>query len=338
MNMKTAFLKATHPVRKLYRREHTVIGRQRLSLLLFCYLPILLIGVAANFMGLTQPTASFFSYTHTVALIAAAAVFWMFCRRRFDVGVTFSAFTILGQAIISIEMVYCALQPSDYYAMLIMANMVLLALNTMVAMAAYMKKTTTLLGFASLAVYIVCAVLADDPHLRSFIGVFTIAFLFVSLVGVAVAKSTGRLEQENTQLKKGEWEILHILRLKKNEVKTFVSLAAEKYDHDGTRVLLERLDRRARYNLLSNVEEYLKTRDTDLSVIARVFPELSPSEREIARLILHGKKLGDICLTLSKNESNVNSQRANMRRKLGLKPADNLQQALRQRLDSASSV
>ena len=81
------------------------------------------------------------------------------------------------------------------------------------------------------------------------------------------------------------------------------------------------------------MEAYLKTRNTDLEIIAQKFPELTPSEREICRLILQGKKLYDICRLLGKNESNVNSQRANMRKKLGLQPAENLQKALQQRLE-----
>ena len=324
-----------NPFRKWLRNEHSVLDRQRLALLLSCYIPFMLLGVAANFLGVTEPSAPFFGYTHTLLVLTAAVFLLLYRRRKIGITVCFAAFIIIGQTILSVEMVYCAFQGTPYYDMLIMANMVLLSQNTLVAMAGLMRRIPVLLGIATLFIYILCSWITGDALLNSFIVVFILVFLFTSVIGVWVANSMGQLEHENEEYKKGEKELLHILRLKRDEVKAFVALASEKYDHDGTKVLLERLDTKSKLNLLANVEEYLKTRNTDLEIIGQKFPELTPSEREICRLILQGKKLYDICRILGKNESNINSQRANMRKKLGLKPADNLQKALQQRLDEA---
>lgn len=335
MNTRNLYIKLTQPVKNLYEKEHTTLNRQRLSLLLFCYLPILSIGILANILGLTAPSASFFNYTHTIVILAATVFFGLYCNHRISIGTCLSAFIIIGQTVISIEMIYCALRPTTYYIMLIMANMVLLTMNMFVPMAASMKTNMLILGFATLGIYIASSFLASNAVMKSFIIIFIIAFIFASMMGVWMAKSVNKMEAENEQIKKEELELLHILRLKKDEVKAFMSLASEKSPHDGTKLLLERLDQKSRYNLLANVEEYMRTRDTDLDIIAQVFPEFTPSEREICRLILQGQKLNNICLTLNKNESNINSQRANMRKKLGLKTSDNLQTALQQRLDEA---
>lgn len=335
MNKKDLYTRFTHPFKKLYGREHTIIGKQRLSLLLFCYLPILLIGILANFFGITQPSASFFNYTHTLLLMAIIIILALYRKEKINIGSCLSAFTFIGQSVLTIEMVYCALRPTPYYISLIMANIVLLTMNMAVSMAASMKRNTMFLGAATLGIYIVCSFLADDAVMKSFIPIFIIAFGFLSLIGVWMAKSVSKIESENMQMKREELEMLHLLRLKKDELKAFMSLAFEKNSHDGTKVLLDRLDRKLRHNLLTNVEEYLKTRNTDLEIIANVFPEFTQSEREICRLVIQGKKLGDICLILNKNESNINSQRANMRKKLELKPSENFQKALQQRLDDA---
>lgn len=335
MKAKSLYVKLTRPFRKLYHKEHTTLGRQRLTLLLFCYIPVLFMGIIANFLGITQPYASFFNYTHTLFLITAAVFLWLYCKGEINIGICLSAYTIIGQLFISIEMIYCSFYPTHYYIMLIMANVVLLTMNITVSIVASMKKNTIILGAITLGVYIACSFLAHDNIMKSFIIIFIIAFTFLSLIGVGMAKSVNKIESENEQMKREEMEVLHILRLKRNEVKAFVSLASEKYSHDGTKVLLERLDRKSRHNLISNVEEFIKTRNTDLDIIANVFPEFTPSEREICRLILQGKKLNDICAILNKNESNINSQRANMRRKLGLRSSENLQKALQQRLDDA---
>ena len=335
METENLYTKLTEPVRKLYEKEHTTLGRQRLTLLLFCYLPILFIGILANFLGMTDPSAPFFKYTHTLIISAAAVFFGLYCKSRVSIATCLSAFIFIGQTVISIEMIYCALNPTTYYIMLIMANMVLLTMNMFVSMAASMKTNMLALGVATLAIYIAASLLADNALMKSFIIIFIIAFIFASMIGVWMAKSVNKMKAENEQMKKEELELLHILRLKKDEVKAFVSLASEKKSHDGTKTLLKRLDKKTKHNLLANVEEYMRTRDTDLDTIAQVFPEFTPSEREICRLILQGQKLNNICMTLNKNESNISSQRANMRKKLGLKPSDNLQTVLQQRLDEA---
>ena len=257
----------------------------------------------------------------------------LYYRRKISITICFAAFIIIGQTILSVEMIYCAFQGTLYYDMLIMANMVLLSLNALVATAGMMKQVSVLLGITTLFIYILCAWITGDEILNSFIIVFVLVFLFSSVIGVWVANSMDQLEHENEEYKKGEKELLHILRLKRDEVKAFVALASEKYSCNGTQMLLEQLDTKSKHNLVANVEAYLKTRNTDLEIIAQKFPELTPSEREICRLILQGKKLYDICRMLGKNESNVNSQRANMRKKLGLQPAENLQKALQQRLE-----
>lgn len=331
--MTRLFRQPLGPFRKWLRREHSLLDRQRLALLLFCYIPFLLLGVAANFLGLTEPSAPFFYYTHTLLVFSAAVFLVLYYRRKISITICFAAFIIIGQTILSVEMIYCAFQRTLYYDMLIMANMVLLSLNALVATAGMMKRVSVLLGISTLSIYILCAWLAGDEILGSFIIVFVQVFLFSSVIGVWVANSMGQLEHENEDYKKGEKELLHILRLKKDEVKAFVALASEKHSSDGTQMLLERLDTKSKHNLLANVEAYLKTKNTDLEIIGQKFPELTPSEREICRLILQGKKLYDICRILGKNESNVNSQRANMRKKLGLQPADNLQKVLQQRME-----
>lgn len=359
--MRTVKLFATHahPVWRLIHAGRTIVDKERRALLLFCYWPIMVVGIIANFLGITAPSAPFFNYTHTLCLVAAVVVFLLFFYKKISVGTCLAAFTVIGQSILSVEMIYCALQSSAYYNFLIIANTVLLALNTMVSVAAYLRKNTIFLSCATIGIYVVCALLADSEILKSFIVVFSIAFCFVCLAGVIVATTTNKLERNNHRLekykdklskdkdklersnrhfRKEEVEMLHLLRLKKNEVKAFLSLASKQYDYDGMRVLFERLSPKSQHNLVSNVEAYIKTRATDLETIEKAFPLFTPSERDICRLILQGKKLSDICMSLNKNESNINSQRANMRRKLGLLSTDNLQQQLQHRLDNYSAT
>lgn len=335
MNLKGLYSKLYQPFRTLYERETTPLGKKRLTLLFFCLLPVMLIGIISNFLGLTEPSAEFFMYTHSAILVVSVVILVLYCYRKISIAVCFATFTLLAQSVVSIEMIYCALNHTLYYSMLIMANMVLLALNMMLAMAGSMKMNTLVLGIITISVYIVCSFLSNDIWMKSFIVIFIIAFTFASLIGVWISKSYITIETENEEIKKEEQDILHVLRLTKEGVQAFVALSSKKHSHDGTKQLLDRLDEKSKLNLLANVEEYMKTRDTDLSIIEEVFPEFTPSEREICRLILQDKKLNDVCMILNKSMSNISSQRANMRKKLGLKTTDNLQKALQQRMDES---
>lgn len=308
------------------------MGRQRLALLLFCYLPVTVLGILAIFLGVTGPTAPFFNYTHGGFLLAGSIMLFLFYSRKISTTTCLAAFTLIGQATLSVEMIYLATSPTEYHLMVIVADTVLLALNTMVSMAALLERNTLLLGVASIATYIACTVISGNGILQNFVVLFVISFAIVGVVGLLVARSTHSMEEENRELKKGEAELLAILRMRKEEVTAYIALATRKYSHDGTRALLESLDKKARHNILTNVEEYIRTRNTELDRLEEVFPELTPSEREICRLVLQGKKLGEICTILNKTETNINSQRANVRRKMGLRPGDNLLKKLQERL------
>lgn len=330
--MKKLVMKFLQSLQWMLYKNQTFVGRQRLVLLLLCYIPVTLLGILSIFIGISGPQDSFFNYTHSAFLIGTAILLTLLFTHKADVSVCLAAFTLLGEATVSVEMIFAALHPTEYYLMLIVGDTVLLAMNTMVSVAASLKWNTMALGTATIATYVACMIITGDTALRSFLIVFVISFSLVSLVGLWVSMSTYHLDKENRRLKKGEAELLNLLRLKRNEVHAFVELASKESSTDGTRILLDRLDKKSRHTLLSNVEEFLKTRDTDMKIIEHAFPELTPSEKEICRLVLQGKKLGDICMTLNKNESNINSQRANVRRKLRMKPGENLQEKLQQRL------
>lgn len=332
------FTRISRPFNRLYAKQTTEIDRQRLSLLLFCYFPIIVLFIPANMANLTEPRAPFFNYTHSACLIASITAVACFLKEKISIAGCMVAHTNIAQAVLTIEMLYCAFNNNDYNSMLIMANTVILALNTMGAMAAYLRRSTFALGISTIVTYITCALISDDELLESFIPVFIITFSFVCSVGLRVATTTRILEDENIQLKKGETELLHLLRLNKREVEAYLALATKEHTYDGTLMLLRQLDKKTRYNLIWNVRNYLNNRATDLSTIEEVFPEFTPSERDICRLIMQEKKLGEICTMLNKSESNINSQRANMRKKLGLKPSDNLQQKLNERLVDSGKV
>lgn len=318
-------------LRRLMHKDDSILGRQRLLLMLFCYLPTI-VYLLVCIMDLAGPDDVFFDYTHGVFLAVISIFSILFFRDKADTVTCLNAFTITGQSLVSLEMLYIAASPTIDNEMLIMANVVLLALNAMISMAAYLKWTTVALAAATSLTYLFCAFISQSLSLWGFAIVFIIAFSSLGTIGLLMAKNYERLASENRQLKKSEEELLSIMILKKEDIVACISLAADKHSDTESYRLIEQLDKKTRRNLLNNIGTYLQARNYDQTNVSSAFPELSESEKEICSLVLQNKKLTEICTILDKTESNISTQRANIRKKLGLTHEDNLKECLQARM------
>ena len=141
------------------------------------------------------------------------------------------------------------------------------------------------------------------------------------------------MELENKNLKQDEAELLHILRINKQQVKAYIEFSKkEQPDSEDTERFLELIGERSQRNIINTVSSYITEKQTEIDLIAKAFPELSASEHEICRLVLQGKKLGEICEILGKTENNVTAHRGHIRKKLGLTSQENLKKALESRM------
>ena len=108
----------------------------------------------------------------------------------------------------------------------------------------------------------------------------------------------------------------------------YINLAKQQHSTEETSTLLSILGKTTQMTLIKNVTAYIKANESDEALIEKRFPDFTPSEIQICQLILRDKKLSEICSILGKTESNISTQRANIRKKLGLQPADNLRKVL----------
>lgn len=159
-----------------------------------------------------------------------------------------------------------------------------------------------------------------------------LVFAYIGILGLHIARISEQLQDENETIKQEEEELMHVLRLNKEQLKLYIELAKKEQSEDETLLILNKFSDKTQKYVVDNVMKYVKAQATTSKQIEECFPELSSSERDIVQLILRGYKLGSICMMLNKTESNVNTQRANIRRKLRLQSADNLNDALQKRM------
>lgn len=318
--------------RHVPEREESMEGRQRFSVFLYSSI-LLFIGIPINLLGLSGPEDMVYFWMNTVNLTVGITVFVCYGKKILTLKTALSVLLVSTQLETSAEMLVCALAPSAYHMQLIVANLVLSVVLTMLAELAYLRSLPTALSLVSMGSYTLCLLVTDSPSLKNFYILFVIVFFATCLLGEKLIRNIQKLERENAELRYDEKELLDFLRLNKEQVKAYIGFSrTESPGVEDAERLLELLDERSQRNIIRTVTDYLREKQTSLDRIAGALPELSLSEREICRLILQGKKLGEICHLLGKTENNVTAHRGHIRKKLGLTPQENLKEALEKRM------
>lgn len=318
----------------LYLLESGVIGRQRATI--FLYSTTLLVGgVILNLCGVAGPIAPFFQIANSAQAILTLLAVYLYYSRRISLTTAMSLFCIVLQVELSAETVYSAIQKSSYDMALIIANMSLSSIVLLLSIIAYLRVVPFVIAILSLITYGVSIHLTGSDVLASFFIVFFIVFIVLSLLGLSMIRNIARLDHENTNLKDEKQEMLNVFQLTEQEMRSYVTLARDKgIEPEKTAEILTTVGAVAEKRILDNVAHYVRQSSIEYDQLRERLPELTPSELEICALILKEKKLKQIIELLGKSRSNITCQRTNIRTKLGLKPEDNLFDALKKRMAS----
>lgn len=103
-------------------------------------------------------------------------------------------------------------------------------------------------------------------------------------------------------------------------------------DYDKAGMLLERLNPELRQRIVNHATERLRKEEVERLAWDMVCADLTKSEKEVCKLVLHGKSLKEICLRLGKSESNITSQRCHIRKKLNMERKDDLKRTLEMKI------
>lgn len=340
MNISLRSMKAKNSIRtklrrlgfSLLKRESNYLDCQR-QWLLVCFAVMLSLGILSNILGVSGAFDPFFTASNIVFLVVVVSSFAAYLLGKIGVvkGITFLA--VATQVFIGMDILYSAFVPTlKDNTMVILINMLILAGNMFFSLAAYQARLTRWLVGIALGVYLVCVIVTGNESLRNYFFMMLLILLFISVLSLGIARNGEYLVNANKILQREEEELLQVLRINKKQIKAYVALAKERHDVKLTEHLLDLLGEASQKNVIDNVLQYIQTRELSKQNLERVFPELSSSEREICYLILQNKKLSEIGILLNKTESNITTQRGNIRKKLRMNPSDNLQKVLEKRI------
>lgn len=335
MGSKTVFRHISAFISRIFLniRETQSFPRRQQLITFTLYTSSLLLGLTANLCGITGPQSGLTLILNATFAAIIVLLLIIYAYGKLTLPDTFGMMAIVAQLFTCNEMLFCAFSPTNYNLMLITGNMVLLSVNIMFSLLAYLKNTSYLLGAIAMGTYMACAYLTENEALKSFSIVYLLMIIAITALGDILVKDIRRLSQENSKLRQEEEDILRTLKLEKEQVLAYVKLAQQRHDANHTHNILNLLTNKSRDNVIRNVKEMIDEEEMKKSKMSEIFPELTPSEIEICRLVILEKTLYEVCEILGKTEGNITSQRSNIRRKLGLKPTENLKKALQARFN-----
>lgn len=334
-------LENKNPLFGFINREKAYLKRQQLLSLIYYVLQISIVTVI--FMPKAVATSRYF-FIGVLGTLQIVALFSLigYIKRKLRLSTSLRIIMYSVQTIVSAQLVHISVNNVElltgFHKTLIMSNITMMILNVALSIIACQKNDPLILSVISLLVYGSCAVITGDHWFRVLATVIVTMFLLLGFLGTSLVWSTRRIQRENQTLKQEDDAMFALFNLTREQVKAYVKLADQEMSDDKILAVFDILGKRAQRNVYCNMKRYYYAKQFSEEAIGRAFPMLSQSEREICRLVLQDKKLGDICHILDKNESNITTTRSNIRKKLGLSPADDLKVALQRKMDSISSV
>lgn len=316
------------------KRSHDAMQQQQVITYIIA-VALAVIGMSLHLFHVLGSTAPPLQWLSLCALAICVPTFVVWVNRRVSVTKAFGITALVVQAVQILKILYIAfnLPPSSHY--LIVLNGVISLTIMMLLEISYLRFTCIIVGTSNVAVLFFVGYIINTKDIWQFFilsSLFTIFFMFMS---VLMYKNVKRLQTENTQYHADELLLLRTLRLNRQEIEAYIALCRQDpSDKKGVDQLFDMLSEEAQRNVINAVEQKKANDISDEARIKEAFPSFTPMELEVARMVLRNMKLSQIIAITGKSESNISVVRSRIRKKLALRPGDDLRQSLLTKLKS----
>ena len=318
-------------------QKSELISHQQLMVLYT--VTIIIIGVLSFAVcGLTGAYSSYNTVINICILLFAVITFPLFLLGYIQCRTALYILSAVMSIFVSIEMIFSLFYPCCFENRdtLITSDIGILNLLAFILVSSYMLKAAILLTACAMTTYTACIIVSGSNDLQQNFLLYSIIFILVIILGFKMSKELEKLHKENLTLKTEEQRIIEKLGLNKEQITSLVHLSDKsvknKERNAAAHDFMESISLEARHRLISTIENYIKEREVSQHNLSEIFPELTPSEIAICRLVLQDKSTSEICIILDKTRGNVSSQRVHIRSKLGLSPSEPLLDCLKKRI------
>lgn len=220
---------------------------------------------------------------------------------------------------------------------LLLINEILSYCNLVAVCISLVPKAPTVV-FAMYTLSVGCAyAICPEVMLNQFVLLIFYAMVGIWLYSFVMQRMVRSTSREISDYKVFQEGVLGMFHMGKAEALSLIQLSREAGRVDGIDdKVLGNLSERTRHNLIALGEHLQNERRDKIVDLSTIFPQLSPTELDVARLILKNMTLKEIAVATEKSLSNVGTVRGNIRKKLGLSPGDDLRDFILARIKDRS--
>lgn len=286
------------------------------------------IGCILHFCGVFGSSASFMKWISFAMFLCNLFLFILFTFKKISSSSALSIFGLSAILLQAASMLYVSVnEPFQSYFVIFdgLINLV----DVFFLAVAFLYKAASVAGGINIAVLMVSSIIVKDPVAWQFSVLLSICTLFLVAMSFLMYSKVKRLQDENVLYKEDERLILKILHLNRSEFMSYLDLCKTDRVSDAD---IERffsvINERTQRNIVYAVNKKQALETADRADLRASFPSFTPTELEVARLVLQDKKLSEICQLTGKSENNVSTVRSHIRRKMSLSPEDNLKEEM----------
>ena len=312
----------------LDQRSHN--WQQRLCLITFLMLSlsVILPGVPMHIVGLIGRSDTLLRIISILLWGATIIVLVLYLLHRMPLKVAISIFGILMQLTGSARIVYFTVErPVGYEEVVLFNQIISLSLIIYLVLAA-VRHIPTVIALMSIGTIVFAYLYTDGGVNRQIMVVFIFVEIFTCVLGEMIRRGIRGMLKENADYNSTLNNLLATFHMTKTELLAYIQLGRGGMAGKDISDFFDRLDECTEANLIRAVEHRVGQRRMRHASIASALPTLTPTEKEVCRLIIGGKTTIEIGSILNKTPNNISTVRIHIRKKLALAPNEDLKDAL----------
>lgn len=291
-------------------------------------LSVLVLGVPMHFVGLIGRCDVALYTLSTLLWVSTGVVLVLYLMQRMSLRGAISTFGIVTQLVESARVVYVAMgRPAGFEETIVFNQIISLALIIYLVMAA-VRHISSVVALMNIATIVAAYLYTDEAISRQIVVIFIIVEIFTCVLGDMIRRGIRNLQRENDDYHTTQNRLLSTFNMTKTELLAYLQLGRGGKSDRDINDFFDHIGERTEANLIRAVEQRVALRKMKHADISATFPNLTPTEREVCRLIIGGKTIVEIAAILNKNTNNISSVRIHIRKKLGLATGKDLREAL----------
>ena len=290
---------------------------------------MLLIGMVLHICGFIGTTAPVMQMLSLGGALMIVTTFALYATGKLSLLQTINVNAIASQVFQSARIVYLAFETPDNYERTIVVNLIVSFTIVIYLVLAFVRTTPVVVTAINLATMLGVNIYNTNVINDHFIILFALLQTGSCLLGYVLWKGIHTLQNEKIGYMKTQDGILEAFGMSRQELLAYLQMCrSNKKETQSITNFFNHLDEQSEKNIIRAVEQRKAELRLQHENFAEIFPQLTPTELQVCRLVMNGNTLNDIARIMDKSTNNISTVRIHIRKKLQLKPGDDLKQYL----------